>query len=73
MLHGMRRSARWGMLFKVVYWAVILGGAAYAFSYVTPYLDAVSNAYSALQGGTPSANQQQGSFPDFSKLLENFR
>ena len=48
-LHGMRRSARWGTAFRVLYWFVILGGLAISWYYVQPYLETLLKAYTQVQ------------------------
>jgi hypothetical protein len=45
-LHGMRRSQRWGTIFRIVWWLTIVGvtGAAYYY-FVQPYVEQVMSTY----------------------------
>lgn len=57
-VHKMRRGARWGLFFQLVWWLAILGvtGAAYYY-YVQPYVQKVEQFYESAQHG---ASQAQG-------------
>jgi len=45
-LHGMRRSQRLAVLWKVLWWAVIfLGSAGVYYYYVQPYVNQILHAY----------------------------
>ena len=45
-VHKMRRSNRWALLFRIIWWLTILGvtGAAYYY-YLQPYVERAMDAY----------------------------
>jgi hypothetical protein len=49
MLHSMRRSARWGTFFRLIYWVLILGTFGASIYYALPYLQQFQDAYSGVQ------------------------
>ena len=57
LLHGMRRAAWWGRVFRLLWWVAILGlsGALY-FYFFAPYVEKIVQFYSGAQN-----------------ILENFR
>ncbi len=70
-LHGMRRSNRWAMLFNLLYWFVILGGLAAGYYYTKPYIDLATKTYEQLKASSTAKNSSS-SFPDIQKLLNGF-
>ncbi len=50
-VHGMRRSARWSMVFRVLWWVIILGITAATYAYFAPYLQSVLDLYSSIGSG----------------------
>lgn len=74
MLHAMRRGAMWGTLFRIVWWALILGVPIWLYyHYLGPLLASYSDLVNQLHGGaqavqqTPSADL--GSFWSYVKSL----
>lgn len=59
-VHKMRRSARWGLLFQILWWLSVIGvtGAAYYY-YVQPYIQKVEEFYLEAQQGAPQAQNWQ--------------
>lgn len=49
MVHQMRRSARWGMFFTVLYWLLILGILGASYYYVSPYINKIFSVYQSIQ------------------------
>ncbi len=49
-VHQMRRSARWGRFFQIIWWVAVLAvsGAAYYY-YLQPYVKKLQSAYTSLQ------------------------
>lgn len=45
MLKKMRTSARFWSFMRIVYWAVIIGGAIGVYYYIQPYLDNLLDIY----------------------------
>ncbi|MCX6712990.1 MAG: hypothetical protein NTY66_02150 [Candidatus Vogelbacteria bacterium] len=50
MLKGMARSARWGLIFSVVKWAIIIGGALGVYYYFGQMFESVYGQYNNLLG-----------------------
>ena len=50
-MHQMRRAARWGRFFQVVWWVLIIAvsGAAY-YIYLAPYVNRLEQLYSQVEG-----------------------
>src|SRR4051812_39635721 len=49
MVYQMRRSARWGLVFQVLYWLLILGVVGAGYYYVSPYVSQLFGFYSEVQ------------------------
>ena len=58
-VHKMRRSARWALLFQIVWWVLVLAasGATYYY-YIAPYVDQISRGY----GNVKNFEMQIGSW-----------
>ena len=50
-LRSIRRSTRFSMLFRVVYWAVIVIASFGAYYFIQPYVQTMLGAYEQIQGG----------------------
>ena len=48
-LKGIRRSNRFSMLFRFLYWIIIIGISVGAFYYVQPYIDSLMKVYKTVQ------------------------
>lgn len=48
LLRGLRTSNRLGLVFKVVYLAILAGGAVFAYYHAEPYIKSFLNAYQAF-------------------------
>ena len=44
-LRNLQRAMRWGRIFKIFYWVIIVGTAIGAFYFIQPYLDTLTEAY----------------------------
>ena len=55
-LHGIKRSHRWSIVFRVIYWVIIIGISIGAFYYIQPYIDAVIKAYNGVQTSISKVN-----------------
>jgi hypothetical protein len=70
MVHQMRRSARWGMFFQILYWLLILGAIGASYYYVSPYAQKVFEAYQNLEHSSAQSQNLFQSFQQtFGKLL----
>ena len=49
-LHGIRRTNRWGIAYKVIYWIVVIAISYGAYVYIQPYVDSILNAYKSVMG-----------------------
>lgn len=50
MLRSMRRQARFGTIFRVLYWLVIVGASLGAYIYIQPYVQGVLETYQTAAG-----------------------
>jgi hypothetical protein len=50
-VHGMQRSARWGVFFRIFWWLTIFGiSSALYFYYVQPYVAEIERLYGGAKG-----------------------
>ncbi len=49
MLHSMQRRARFGLVWKIIYWGILIGGAIGAFYFIQPYYERVQNTYTSIK------------------------
>lgn len=64
-LHSMQRRARWGFVFRVFYWLVIIGIAIGAFYYIQPYIEPLIKSYQNIQ-------ETQAKLGNFSKSVGEY-
>ena len=69
-LRGIRRSNRLGFVWKIVYWAIIIGVSYGAYVYIQPYIDILMQEYAKIKGTVNSVQNTASQLPDLSKLLE---
>lgn len=72
----MERAQRWGRIFKVVYWSVILATVFGVYYYLQPFIEQLLGTYSDLLSGVDSMKSANGSLPDIkilNELLNNFK
>ncbi len=50
MLKSIKRQMFWGKVYRIVYWAIILGTAVGLYYYIDPYISEAINAYGGLKG-----------------------
>ncbi len=55
LMHGIRRSQRWGHFFTILWWVFIVGSSAAAYYYLQPYTDQVVKYYKNFQSGSQQA------------------
>jgi hypothetical protein len=68
MLRGMRRGARFSSFMRLLYWAIIIGVAAWTYYYIQPYLDAIINGYTEMQKGIESVTSIADKIPTMPSL-----
>jgi len=66
MLKGIRRSMRVSMLFKTIYWVVVIGIAVGAFYLIQPYVDGVTEMYGGIR---ENLNQADSLFDKAKNIL----
>lgn len=70
-LRGIRRANRLGFLWKILYWAIIIGVSYGAYVYIQPYIDILTQEYTKIKGTVNSVQNTASQLPDLSKLLES--
>jgi len=68
-LHSIRRSARWSILFRVIYWVVILGLSVGALYTIQPYLNLMTGTLSSLTNLSGNINAANGAAQSLKSLL----
>jgi len=66
MLRSMRRSMRIGIIFRTIYWVVVIGIAVGAFYLIQPYVDGVTEMYSGFR---ENLNQADSLFDKAKNIL----
>lgn len=64
-LRRMQRVKRFELVFKIAYWAVIIGLAFGAYYLVQPYLDSLMSVYGGLEDNVTELNNLKSSLLDF--------
>lgn len=69
-VHGMRRSARWGRLFQFIWWiaVIVISGAAYYY-YLDPYVKKFEQLYANVQTGQQQVQGWEQQAVNFFKNL----
>ena len=71
-LRGIRRTNRFGFVWKIVYWGIIIGISYGAYVYVQPYVDMLMKEYNSIKGTVTTVQTKASQLPDIGKLLEGF-
>jgi hypothetical protein len=72
MLRDMRRSARLGLVFQIIYWLLILGVLGAGYYYVSPYINELFGFYRDLHAqNAESHNVVQSLFQTMGKYLQS--
>ena len=69
-------AQRWGRVFRIFYWAIIIGGSIGVYYWLQPVMNQVLGNYDAIMKGLDSVQQKTQSLPDSSALnsfLDKFR
>ncbi len=67
-VHALRRNARFEMVSRVIYWIIILGILGVSYTFITPYLTQLEQAYRSLQS---SVNKAQTTTTGAQNYLQN--
>jgi hypothetical protein len=70
-LKGIRRGNRLAMVFKILYWLVILGIVAGAYYFLEPYIKSAINTIQGVQQILPGSQKTNGIQGTSSDLLKN--
>lgn len=70
MLYRIRRAARWGIIFRIFYWMVIIGLSVGTYYYIQPYLDALGGVFEELKGGLKNTLSITERISDLRSLFE---
>ncbi len=68
-LRGIRRGNRLGLVWKIVYWVIIIAISYGAYVYVQPYVNLLLKEYSSLKGTVNSVQKTANQLPDLGKLF----
>lgn len=60
MLRRMERMARWGTIFRIVYWSFIVAAAVGLYYYVQPYVDSATELYNGVRGAISGFAETMG-------------
>lgn len=64
-LRKMRRLSRYGTIFKVIYWVVILGLSFGAYYFIQPYVESASGLFGQVQGNVDSVENIKSAFSQY--------
>jgi len=67
-LRGMRRSARFGLLWKIFYWVVIIVLSYGTYVYVQPYITIMQQTYSEMQKNIQSVKDVTSKIPSIPNI-----
>ena len=68
-LHGLRRSARWSIVFKSIYWIVIIGLSVGALYTIQPYLNIMTGALGSITNLSGNFNTAGSAAESLKSLL----
>ncbi len=66
-LRGIRRANRIGVVWRILYWLVIIGLSVGAYVYIQPYLDRIMKTYQNIEGTASSMQSSGNSLSNFFK------
>jgi hypothetical protein len=68
-LRGIRRTNRWGIAYKVVYWLVVIALSYGAYIYIQPYVDQLFKTYGEIMGTVNNVKEVGNQLPDLGKIM----
>lgn len=66
-LRSIRSGRRWGIAFKVFYWAIIIGLSYGAYYFIQPYLKMVTGVYGQVQDNIDNVQSVTSKLTDLLK------
>ena len=70
LLRKIQSSARVGRIFRLIYWAIIIGSMFGFYYYFQPVIDEFIGAYQGLLGGIDKTQEVLGNLPGIGGILE---
>ena len=64
-LKGIRRAGRIGVVWKILYWVIILSISYGAYVYVQPYIDQLMKVYNQVKGTADTLSSTVSKIPKF--------
>lgn len=61
-------AQRWGRVFRVIYWVLIIGASVGAYYLIQPYVQMLLGGYNSILSGVESVQKTTQSLPDVSSL-----
>ncbi len=71
MLHSIQRRARFGLIWKIIYWGFLIGATIGAFYFIQPYVDSLKEAYTGVQNTQKQITDFRSGF-SFDSIKEYF-
>jgi Trk-type K+ transport system membrane component len=73
LLKKINRSLKWGRIFRILYWVIILGTTFGAYYFIQPYIEQFINVYSGIRGGVSGVQSGGSDLSTFSGFQEAFQ
>ena len=51
MLHSIKKQMFYSRIFRIIYWAILLGAAIGLYYYIDPYINQIIDIYGGVKGG----------------------
>lgn len=61
-------AARWGRVFHLIYWIIIIGASVGAYYWLQPVLNTVLGNYNSVMSGIDKVQKTTQSLPDISSI-----
>jgi uncharacterized protein (UPF0333 family) len=69
MLRGIRRSNRFSLFLRIIYWLIILAIAFIAYYYIQPYVNAAIKSYNDMKNNVQSVKNISTNLPSLPSWL----
>lgn len=70
-LRGIRRGNRWAIVYKVVYWIIIIAISYEAYVYIQPYVNQMIKIYNEVQGTVGTVSKMANQIPNAGSIPNN--
>jgi hypothetical protein len=68
-LRAMRRSARFAMIMRIIYWAIIIGGVVVSYYAIQPFINPLIDGYKNLQSSLSNVKDLTTKIPSLTNLF----